>query len=286
MPPADGLRANVELSRISSFLVSNTYRIAPSDGTTRSEMTQNPAKILWMLDQWKTKLPLSLQLSPNGISNDPGACMLHMRHNQLIIIATRPLFLVAVKRLLAERSLAHASVASLAARLGPLSDCIEAAQNNMRITRYMTSVCRYPRPHHTQLHFLFTTAICLVMQDLVYDPQFQTPEMRAQRMDDLHFAITMLKQDEEFRGQHKQTGCENIIQDLQALVSRLIALPVIHPQPGAPLPLGQEAAFADLNLDGEFGPTMPVMPHTALYTELATWMNDEWLSMNHFVEYA
>lgn len=81
MPPADGLRAHVHLSRISTHIVCNTYRISPSEDAAR------PVKSLEgeisMLDGWSLNLPPTLRLSSNGLSDDPATCLLHMHYNQV-----------------------------------------------------------------------------------------------------------------------------------------------------------------------------------------------------------
>lgn len=81
MPPADGLRAHVELSRISGHIVCNTYRVSPWDGNTGP--VRNLEEAIRLLDEWSLNLPPSLQLSNTGLSDDPACCLLHMSYNQV-----------------------------------------------------------------------------------------------------------------------------------------------------------------------------------------------------------
>lgn len=81
MPPAAGLRAHVELSRISGHIVCNTYRVSPWEKKTGPARHSEDA--IRMLDQWQEGLPPILQLSSNGMSDDPACCLLHMGYNQV-----------------------------------------------------------------------------------------------------------------------------------------------------------------------------------------------------------
>ncbi|QGI91403.1 hypothetical protein CEK26_004472 [Fusarium fujikuroi] len=82
MPPADGLKAHVELSRISCHIVCNTYRISPSEDAARPVRSLEGE--ISMLDEWCLKLPPTVQLASNGLSDDPATCLLHMHYNQAI----------------------------------------------------------------------------------------------------------------------------------------------------------------------------------------------------------
>jgi hypothetical protein len=83
MPSAAGLRAHVELSRISGHIVCNTYRIAPwkhtSDGAAK-----HVDEAMHMLGRWINHLPQCLQLAhTEDMTDDPAVCVLHMAYNQV-----------------------------------------------------------------------------------------------------------------------------------------------------------------------------------------------------------
>jgi len=83
MPPADGLRAHVGLSRISGHIVCNTYRIAPWKHTTDGA-AKHVDEAMHLLGLWINDLPKCLQLSRSDeMTNDPAVCMLHMAYNQV-----------------------------------------------------------------------------------------------------------------------------------------------------------------------------------------------------------
>jgi hypothetical protein len=82
LPPAAGLRAHVELLRVSGKILCNTYRIAPWEQNVASA-TRHLDKSMQLLDGWLKGLPPSLQLTPGGYSPDPACCTLHMAYNQV-----------------------------------------------------------------------------------------------------------------------------------------------------------------------------------------------------------
>lgn len=82
LPPAAGLRAHVELARISGYIVCNTYRVAPWE----HQMTTTSARIdtaLSWLSSWLLKLPLELRMRDDQLNNDRASLELHMLYNQV-----------------------------------------------------------------------------------------------------------------------------------------------------------------------------------------------------------
>ena len=70
LPPAIGLRAHVELCRISDYLVYSNYREAGlPDLLTRA--TVRVAKALEMLEKWRVGFPLPLQLPADPLTLIP-----------------------------------------------------------------------------------------------------------------------------------------------------------------------------------------------------------------------
>lgn len=81
LPPSKGLKAHVELMRISGYIVCSTYRIAPSDFEGLSTSSRIDKALAW-LSRWKATLPPELAMSEN-LSYDRAACGLHMIYNQV-----------------------------------------------------------------------------------------------------------------------------------------------------------------------------------------------------------
>lgn len=277
LPPAAGLRAHVELSRISGYVVCNTYRIAPSESSASAETAHSPGRVMWMLEQWKSTLPAHLQLTRDGLHNDPACCMLHMRHNQLVIVATRPLFFVAVKKSMAER-LAQSKATDSATQLEPLKACVESARSNMRLARHFLTINRHSRPLHALLHYCFTAACCLILQDLVQP--LKMSDDSTERSQDIQFAISVLENQEACLNNPDSKSCTSCLHDLRLLVARLTS-------PAQPEPTFQSntAQLQAMGLTEEFMPQpMHIETQPALYNELVTWMDDEWLMYNTYME--
>ena len=80
LPPAAGLRANVELARISDYIVSNVYDVARNEPLMTTLCIQ---KSLRMLNSWSENLsPVALGTEEN-FSSDRAVVELHMGYNQV-----------------------------------------------------------------------------------------------------------------------------------------------------------------------------------------------------------
>lgn len=110
LPPPNGLRAHIELSRIAGYIVTETYQIAPRENDEVFQDTvARVAEALRRLDDWREGLPQDLQVPldlppeiqiplddapPNEkrLPSDRALCMLHMKWNQVsqITLVTPP----------------------------------------------------------------------------------------------------------------------------------------------------------------------------------------------------
>ncbi|CAF3623923.1 unnamed protein product [Fusarium graminearum] len=232
MPPADGLKAHVELSRISSHIVCNTYRISPSEDVAR------PVKSLEgeikMLDTWSLNLPPTLRLSSNGLGDDPATCLLHMHYNQLIILTIRPVFFALVKKSFAEKLVSRQCSLRTHPQLPHLKRCIASAEHNIRLARQILIVNRPRKLLQAGLHFIFNAAIVLMLQQLVEDlcPSSRTEKARSL---DLDFVIGRFE-DESRVGSNYGRDCATVLRDLRVLVQRL------------PIPVDISSATRSINM--------------------------------------
>jgi hypothetical protein len=232
MPPADGLKAHVELSRISSHIVCNTYRISPSEDAAR------PARSLEgeirMLDNWSLNLPPTIRLSSNGLSDDPATCLLHMHYNQLIILTIRPVFFALVKKSFAEKLVSRQCSLRTHPQLPHLKRCIASAEHNIRLARQILLVNQPRKLLQAGLHFIFNAAIVLMLQQLVEDlcPSSRTEKARSL---DLDFVIARFE-DESRVGSNYGRDCATVLRDLRVLVQRL------------PIPVDISAATRSANM--------------------------------------
>lgn len=204
MPPSAGLRAHVELSRISDYITSILYRVAPSRHSAEGSAAGR-GRALFLLEQWQLGLPPSLHLTPEGLSNDPATCTLHMQANHLLILTLRPSLLSAVKAALSHDLPGTASAPQW-------EPCIAAALRNMRLARHVATLHRPRRLLHSGLHFVFGAVLCFVLQGLLGSDDLTTSR-------EVDFAV-------ELFGRESQTGntyglaCANALREVQMLVAR------------------------------------------------------------------
>ncbi|KAF4451754.1 putative transcriptional regulatory protein C3C7.04 [Fusarium austroafricanum] len=217
MPPADGLTAHVELSRISSHIVCNTYRISPSEDIVRPVRSLEAE--IGMLDEWSRKLPASVQLTSNGLSDDPATCLLHMHYNQLIILTIRPVFFALVKKSFAEKLVSRQCSLSSHPQLPLLKRCIASAEHNIRLARQILLVNHPRKLLQAGLHFIFNAAIVLMLQQLVEDLCPSSRSEKARSLD-LDFVIGRFE-DESRVGSNYGRDCATVLRDLRVLVQRL-----------------------------------------------------------------
>lgn len=275
MPPAAGLRAHIELSRISGHVVSNTYH-----GNKHEAGTRQPDNAIWMLEQWQSALPPTLQLV-DGLSNDPAACLLHMRYNQLLIVAIRPLFLSAVKRAVADRLMAQAHTADNNPHLGHLKCCIAAAGRNIHLTRHLLTLNGHRKLLQAGLHFIFNAAVVAVLHPLVFKNDTPESEVMAAK-NNIDFAIEMMMEAMK-KGNADGQRCAETLHELQTLVTRLL-VPIGH---DPMLSMAATSTAPPVNstvLSQDFmPPPLPVADDPVLYDELVTWMGDDWPIYNNFI---
>ncbi|KAJ4855670.1 fungal zn(2)-Cys(6) binuclear cluster domain-containing protein [Trichoderma breve] len=274
MPPAAGLRAHVELSRISGYVVCNTYRIAPWEAV-RGGMPTQPDKAIWMLQQWQLTLPPRLQLSPDGLSNDPACCLLHMRYNMLLILAIRPLFLGAVKRSIAKRLMVQTTETNMMYS-EHLTLCITAARRNIRLGRQLAALnLSRKSPLHAEQHYSFNATVCLILEDLISDEEVSEEEREA-RSNDIMFGIQLEEDGITNFGQ----ASSNSLRHLWALARRLMDSMVQTQELNNAGLAGQRFAPPMMTTPTDY--SMPVLQtgeDHALYDELVAWVDDEWPPM-------
>lgn len=206
MPPSAGLRAHVELARISDHITCNFYRVAPSrDAADGSTATSD--KAIFLLEQWGSSLPSTLQLSPEGLSNDPSTCTLHMHANHLLILTLRPTLLAAVEVAL---SGTHTPPHQPAAP--QWETCIAAALRNMRLARHLTTLHQPRRLLHSSLHFVFSAVMCFMLQGLLGSDDLTTCR-------EVDFAAELFDREAQ-TGNTYGLSCAGALRELQMLVAK------------------------------------------------------------------
>ncbi|KAK4173064.1 hypothetical protein QBC36DRAFT_336580 [Triangularia setosa] len=236
-PSPIGLRAHLELSRITHRIIYNGLRKQsdgknPDDGKIRAEA--HVKRSLKTLERWLKDLPPALQLPkrihedlhlpdgwgrrfevPPAFGRDRARWALHMSYNQLIILAVRPVLLTAVRK-------AIASLVSTGklfniydnALVDEIRRCTDAAQSNLRLGCLMRDHSPHGRLLVQDLHHIFNAAVFLTMYQLVF------VNIRTQLVADVDWAIEVFKQEQE-TGCAYAKDCFEVLRDLRFLVSEL-----------------------------------------------------------------
>ncbi|KAG6179787.1 hypothetical protein E4U27_003064 [Claviceps purpurea] len=277
MPSAVGLRAHVELSRLSGQVVSNTYHGSKTEAGSRQ-----PEKAIRMLEQWQSALPPAVRLT-DGLSNDPAACHLHMRYNQLLILAIRPLLLSAVKRAVAGLFVAQNSPMEVKPQTEPLKLCIAAAVRNMALARHVSTLNGDRKTLHAGLHFIFHAAVCLILRPLVFKHE-NLPDDAISAMNDVDYGISKMLE-ASAKGNTDGRACADTLGELRRLVERLLAPSEQCPLLEVPPSLSSAASMVPHLVGTQEGPLppRPIGNDPVLYDEFVTWMGDDWPIYNNFV---
>lgn len=229
MPPSEGIRAHVELSRISGFIVCETFRVAPRKQPVHGSTAMDTA--LTMLQSWQARLPVSLQMPVDLSHIDPSCCILHMQHNQLVILTTRPVFFSAVKKAVAQRVVRSQSPTEQHPQRILVRLCATTAHRNLILAERITQSDR--KLLQAGLHFLFNATVILLLNRIVSLPNLavshdmemgQTRSITTtdeQLESSIHFA-TQTFQNEAKTGTGYPRDCFRVLQDLKSLTDRYI----------------------------------------------------------------
>ncbi|KAJ4355863.1 uncharacterized protein N0V89_003884 [Didymosphaeria variabile] len=267
MPSSAGLRAHVQLARISGFIVCETYKIAPK------KLDTNPAapdvdKPMELLQDWLTHLPASLQMSSAQPSADPACCILHMAHNQLILITIRPILLTAVKRAVAERYMNACSwKLEQQPQFNRIDACSKAAQRNIHLAQWVMQLYNTRRLLQAGLHFVFNAAVILLLNRVLRNQSAAAKE--------IDFAIDVFTQQSRI-GTNYERDCLQVLKDLKILLDRFLSGSCATQQNYSANPARVSQGFInDTQFDVAQG--RQILPSNGgnVYQELITWIQDD-----------
>lgn len=240
LPSPLGLRAHVELSYISDFIVHNSLPDKDADASGLLELPEGILKAHAMLDRWKEYLPDVLQFKPVGVDNilsdpftgmyvekaafkgDRAHCMLQMAYNQLYILTVRPAFLGAIRSWVGNKLLQKPGVTTSSPE-DSLSDswkntlrtCTDRAKENISLAiqlrggMYGTNALLLQELHH-----LFNAAVVLMMYQSVFR------HLRSQEALGISFAIDVFTREAGI-GSAYAKDCFVVLHDLKKLVWQL-----------------------------------------------------------------
>ncbi|KAL2017426.1 hypothetical protein VTK56DRAFT_2082 [Thermocarpiscus australiensis] len=280
LPSPAGLRAHVELCKISDYIVYNSYR-AGGRADVAKRATVHVDRALDMLNKWHANLPDSLRLpdaltlfpadlfsqasvfghgpsdplgTASGFGRDRACWALHMSYNQLVILSVRPAMLMAVWK-------AIASIVCIDQpfdvenhpQIGPIRACSDAARRNLRLGRLM----RLHSPRHKlllpDLHHIFNATVILTMHMIVF------VNLRTQDLEDISWATEVFEGEAE-TGSEYAKDCARVLRDLQYLVHQLRN--PIHDPNTKQILLSNEGVFRDLLPDEASTPRPKLEPGT------------------------
>jgi len=278
MPPCAGLRAHVELSRISGYVVCETFKIAPRH-YQRGYSTLNVDKALDQLENWKLNLPPVLAID---VDADPAVLSLHLAYNQLIVLTTRPILLAAVKQAVAERYMNGQWSMQQHAHSKYVQACPEAAQRNLLLAKRLRSTRKLLQ---AGLHFVFNAAVILILDQILHSSSTApTATALSTPVYTLEIDFAMRTFEEESRtGTNYPRDCYKVLQDLKALVDRYLSHGHGHFEhsndPGLVIstPGPQYNAQRGAELQGNPSNTTA----GTVYQELRTWMQSDGLKLHN-----
>jgi hypothetical protein len=289
MPSCAGLRAHVELSRISNHIVCETFKIAPQNyGRGQSASDINTA--LEMLRTWQLRLPPSLQIPEDLNQLDPSCCILHMAHSQLVLLTTRPIFFAVIKQAV-EQQRVHGDYPSEEFEHAPhIPTCASAAHRNLLLAQRLTFSGR--KLLQAGLHFVFNAAVILLLHRLIRsavptESEESTRNAFTGPLEDdieagIQFAIRSFEKEAQ-TGTNYPRDCCKILQDLDKVTMRWMAwrVPPItqqrnvtesaHPGPHAD---NEALCAADLH-----APQQLLGEGDVGYAELMTWIPSKKLQL-------
>jgi hypothetical protein len=278
MPPCDGLRAHVELSRISGYIVCETFKIAPRH-YQRGYSTLHVDKALDLLENWKLNLAPVLAINKDA---DPAVLSLHLAANQLIVLTTRPILLAAVKQAVAERYMNGQWSVQQHAHSNYVHACSEAAQRNLVLAQQLRSTRKLLQ---AGLHFVFNAAVILILDQILRSSDNgTTPTLlnTAVYASEIDFAMRTF--DEESRtGTNYPRDCYKVLQDLKALVDRYLSHGHGHFEQGNDpgLIICTPGAQYDTQRGLELRGNASNITADTVYQELRTWMQNDGLKLHN-----
>ncbi|KAB5539406.1 hypothetical protein GE09DRAFT_317406 [Coniochaeta sp. 2T2.1] len=269
-PPAAGLRAHIELARITGYIVCNVYRIAPWDHSTKTTV-QHVEHGLHRLRDWCSSLPPILQLDYERLGTDRACCALHLSYNQTVVLTTRPIFFVAVKKSVADRYLPSATrVADNELHQPLVRQCIEAARQNLRLGNWIRSLSPRQKLLHQEAHAVFNAAVIVLLHQLAF------VDVDHGDVAGVAFAMEVFEREAQL-GNNFGIDCAHVLHDLDYLVQRIgsgsnLATPLRRtPDP--------TTAGQGILLDPSVELDPGLRNNGAVYQELETWLDNDFLQL-------
>jgi hypothetical protein len=246
-----------------------------------------------MLQTWQLQLPPDLQIPDNFNHPDPSCCILHMAHNQLIALTTRPVIFAAVKRAVAHRIVHGTDPTNDNSPGRHIQACSAAAHRNLLLAQHVLQLSR--RLLQAGLHFVFNAAVILLLKRIMDSPKTPRPNdldaqcgsttaVEEQSESSIQFAIRIFEEEAK-TGTHYSRDCCKILSDLRALTDRYLvsrdqAIPSQRRRSDhAHLGL-QHGAGSKHSADPRTS-QQPIGENDALHEEMMAWMQNNGLQLQN-----
>jgi hypothetical protein len=243
-----------------------------------------------MLRTWQLQLPLSLQMPDDLTQPDPTCCILHMAHNQLIVLTTRPVFFAAVKQAVAQRVVRGEHLLEEAEQGPYLPACSAAAHRNLLLAQRLLNSGR--KLLQAGLHFVFNGAVILLLQRLIRSTvpiesgkaNVRSTSLASLRDDyepSIEFAIRCFEE-EARTGTHYPRDCCKILQDLNELTDRYVRYQEQPKQQKHTAEYVHPGSFADSmsKFAGDTNASSQLFGEGApFYAEIMTWVQGDGLQV-------
>ncbi|KAH0842590.1 fungal specific transcription factor domain-containing protein [Fonsecaea pedrosoi] len=213
LPPPDGLRAHIELARISNYIVSNIYDVARQSEEPPMTTLCIQKSLRW-LRSWSENLPATVVGTEENLTWDRAVGELHMAHNQLIILTVRPLLFLNVKRVTADTLLNGRTTGHEISHRPELDLCADAARRNVHLWHRLLNLQRPPRLSASGVHFLFNAALALQLYQLLGYSRAEGD------YEDIEFVISTLEVDQSSNKEYA-ADCARVLTDFNSLMARL-----------------------------------------------------------------
>lgn len=293
----------MELARISGYIVCNVYRIAPWDHSTKTTV-HHVEQGLQRLRDWCLALPATLQVDYEDLGTDRACCGLHLAYNQVrlfqkhavyylmpsrrahlrtltpiqtVILTTRPIFFVAVRRAVADRYLPSPTWVGGGANAQLhetiVQQCIEAARQNLRLGSWIRGLSPRQKLLHQEAHAVFNAAVIVLLHQLAF------LDVHASDVGGVAFAMEVFEREAEL-GNNFGIDCACVLHDLDYLVQRIGSsnLPAQGGLPRRtqdPVPAEGRGEPVDASVDLDSS----LRDHGAVYQELENWLDNDFLQL-------
>lgn len=212
LPPPDGLRAHIELSRITHYIAANVYGVSKHTAEPHSTALCIH-KALHMLKEWENELPTTLRYQPGNLQQDMAAYDLQMAANHLKVLAVRPWIFDSVKAVTASICLDGPRDADLL-HVEEIDLAIAAARQTIALIRQLDHVRNKTSVIYTAIHHAFNAALALELYRIL------SPSEQASDGDDISLVTVLLAK--QLGGNRPfATDCAEVLSDLACMVGKL-----------------------------------------------------------------